>query len=829
MENIPTVIQKAGAKNFSFALFKNEKICYNVEYAQNRFLTEVYIMEQYTALKRKALEKYFSRMNDQQRKAVFKIKGPLLILAGAGSGKTTVLVNRIANMIYFGNAYNTEQTYGTPSEQDIQFLKDYIDGKTNDASTLADIVAYDCIKPWSILAITFTNKAAGELKERLAGMLGEAGQGITAATFHSACARILRRECDKLGFSSSFTIYDSDDSQRTVKSILRELNISEKMFPPRAILSEISHAKDQLQEPDEFITSAAGDYRDLTIGKVYKHYQQKLKAANAMDFDDIICHTVKLFEQFPDVLDHYQNLYKYIMVDEYQDTNKAQFRLVSLLSQKFHNLCVVGDDDQSIYKFRGATIENILNFEEQFDCNSDTDVIKLEQNYRSTQNILNCANQLISNNHGRKGKNLWTASGDGEKVTVYKASSERSEAKFVADTILEDINKGRKYNDHAILYRMNAQSNALEQTFIQSGIPYKIIGGLKFYDRKEIKDILAYLSVINNHFDFLRLRRIINEPKRGIGEATVNALEQITSDLGDSPIHIMQEADMLAPLVKRSKQLMPVGDMLSELTELSDTLPLGELLDKLLDMTGYKRYLEMQGDEGLTRLENINELKSTMSSYDENAEEPSLSGFLEEISLYTDVDNLDSDADYVVLMTMHSAKGLEFPIVFVVGMEDNIFPSSRSLESEADTEEERRLAYVAVTRAKEKLYLTHAEERMLYGRTDRNRISRFIKELPADCIEKESEATKPSVYLNGYEKPHSMSLQQQIAQRKADRSSVTVNTETFSAGDRVIHKIFGEGTVLSSKPMANDTLVEIAFDNRGTKKIMANYTKIKKI
>ena len=620
-----------------------------------------------------------------------------------------------------------------------------------------------------------------------------------------------------------------DDSQRTVKSILRELGISEKMFPPRTILSEISHAKDLLQEPDEYIASAAGDYRNLTIGKVYKHYQKKLKAANAMDFDDMICHTVKLFEQFPDVLDHYQNLYKYIMVDEYQDTNKAQFRLVSLLSQKFHNLCVVGDDDQSIYKFRGATIENILNFEEQFDCNADTDVIKLEQNYRSTQNILNCANQLISNNQGRKGKNLWTASGDGEKVTVYKASSERSEAKFVADTILEDINKGRKYNDHAILYRMNAQSNALEQTFIQSGIPYKIIGGLKFYDRKEIKDILAYLSVINNHFDFLRLRRIINEPKRGIGEATVNALEQITSDLGDSPIHIMQEADMLAPLVKRSKQLMPVGDMLSELTELSDTLPLAELLDKLLDMTGYKRHLEMQGDEGLTRLENINELKSTMSSYEENADEPSLSGFLEEISLYTDVDNLDSDADYVVLMTMHSAKGLEFPIVFVVGMEDNIFPSSRSLESEADTEEERRLAYVAVTRAKEKLYLTHAEERMLYGRTDRNRISRFIKELPADCIEKQAEETKASPYLNGYEKPHSMSLQQQLAQRKADKSNFSVNTETFAPGDRVLHKIFGEGTVLSSKPMANDTLVEIAFDNRGTKKIMANYTKIKKI
>lgn len=781
--------------------------------------------EQFMQLKRKALEKYFSRMNDQQRKAVFKIKGPLLILAGAGSGKTTVLVNRIANMIFFGNAYNSNETYGEPSQQDIQFLQDYIDGKTDDAQELADVVAYDCIKPWSILAITFTNKAAGELKDRLAAMLGEAGQGITAATFHSACARILRRECDRLGFASSFTIYDSDDSQRTVKAILRDLDISEKMFPPKLILGEISHAKDSLQEPDEFIMNAGGDYRLQTVGKVYKAYQRRLKAANAMDFDDIICHTVKLFEQFPDVLDHYQNLYKYIMVDEYQDTNKAQFRLVSLLSQKFHNLCVVGDDDQSIYKFRGATIENILSFEEQFDCNSDTDVIKLEQNYRSTQNILTCANELIKNNEGRKGKNLWTAAGDGEKVVVYKAASERSEAKFVADTILDDVNKGRKYNDHAILYRMNAQSNALEQAFIQSGIPYKIIGGLKFYDRKEIKDILSYLSVINNPADFLRLRRVINEPKRGIGEATVSALEQVTSDLGESPIELMCQADMLAPLTKKSAALMAVGNMFNELMELADHITLPELLDELLDRTGYKRALEAEGDEGLTRLENINELKSTMTSYEENAEEPSLSGFLEEISLYTDIDNLDADADYVVMMTMHSAKGLEFPIVFVVGMEDNIFPSARSLESQADTEEERRLAYVAVTRAKEKLYLTHAAQRMLYGRTDRNRISRFVKELPADNIEKQAEETAQSPYLNGYEQPHSISLQQQMAQRR-NATPVSKNMEVFAPGDRVKHKIFGEGTVLSSKPMAGDTLVEIAFDNRGTKKIMANYTKI---
>ena len=727
-------------------------------------------------------------LNDKQLEACCTTDGPLLILAGAGSGKTRVITHRIAYLI--------------------------------------DEMS---VNPYNILAITFTNKAAAEMRERVDNLVGFGAERVGVSTFHSMCVRILRKHIDKIGGTSSFTIYDASEQKTVVKEVLKYLQLDPKLYPERAMLSAISKAKEGYMTPDDYEKEHAASFRDQKIAEVYREYQKRLQSNNALDFDDLIFKTIFLFETNPDVLAEYQTRFKYIMVDEYQDTNHTQFILVKMLAAKYRNLCVVGDDDQSIYKFRGATIENILNFEEQFDCNADTDVIKLEQNYRSTQNILNCANQLISNNQSRKGKNLWTASGDGEKVTVYKASSERSEAKFVADTILEDINKGRKYNDHAILYRMNAQSNALEQTFIQSGIPYKIIGGLKFYDRKEIKDILAYLSVINNHFDFLRLRRIINEPKRGIGEATVNALEQITSDLGDSPIHIMQEADMLAPLVKRSKQLMPVGDMLSELTELSDTLPLAELLDKLLDMTGYKRHLEMQGDEGLTRLENINELKSTMSSYEENADEPSLSGFLEEISLYTDVDNLDSDADYVVLMTMHSAKGLEFPIVFVVGMEDNIFPSSRSLESEADTEEERRLAYVAVTRAKEKLYLTHAEERMLYGRTDRNRISRFIKELPADCIEKQAEETKASPYLNGYEKPHSMSLQQQLAQRKADKSNFSVNTETFAPGDRVLHKIFGEGTVLSSKPMANDTLVEIAFDNRGTKKIMANYTKIKKI
>ena len=785
---------------------------------------------EYNILKNKALERFFSTMNDQQKKAVFKIKGPLLILAGAGSGKTTVLINRIANMIYFGDAYNNPEGYGNYTDEELDFLKDYADGKTDDSAKLADIVAYNCVKPWSILAITFTNKAANELKERIAVLLGESGSGITAATFHSVCVRILRRECEKIGFTSSFTIYDTDDSLRVIKSVLRNLDISEKMFPPRMILSEMSKQKDKMISPEEYLVNACDDYRTLQIAKVYKHYQQNLKSANAMDFDDILCHTVKLFEENPDVLDHYQNLYKYIMVDEYQDTNRVQFKLISLLSEKYRNLCVVGDDDQSIYKFRGATIENILSFEEQFDCNPDTDVIRLEQNYRSTQNILTCANELIKHNSGRKGKNLWTDCGDGEKITVYKSSTERTESKYIADTIMENVQNGDTFGGHAVLYRMNAQSNSLEQAFIRSGIPYRIFGGLKFYDRKEIKDILAYLSVINNPADMLRLKRIINEPKRGIGDATVNTLEQITSDLGENPINIMYKSEELVPLSKRSKQLKSLAEMFYELSELADVISLEELLDEVLDKSGYGVYLESLGDEGVTRLENISELKSTMANYEENSEEPSLSGFLEEISLYTDIDNFDEDGDYVVMMTMHSAKGLEFPTVFVVGVEENIFPSSRSLDSEEDIEEERRLAYVAITRAKKKLYLTHATERMLYGRTDRNRISRFIKELPVDNIEKQEEAglgsslTTPGKEMNA---PYSINLQKQLAQRRDNSGSVAC--EEFNVGDKVKHNIFGEGLVLNATKMANDTLLEIAFETKGTKKIMANFAKLKKI
>ncbi len=783
--------------------------------------------ENYIKIKRKALEKYFEKMNPEQRKAIFKIKGPVLILAGAGSGKTTVLVNRIANMIYFGNAYNSDEVLFT--EKEAQFLKNYAEGLETDSQRLKDIVAVSTINPWNILAITFTNKAAGELKERIANMLGDAGDGLTAATFHSACVRILRRECERIGFTNSFNIYDSDDSQRVMKSCLQELDISDKMFPPRMVLSEISRQKDMMITPSEYENQNQTDYRKSIIAKLYKLYQHKLMTSNAMDFDDIICHTVRLFEENPDVLDHYQNLYKYILVDEYQDTNMVQYRLVSMLSMKYKNLCVVGDDDQSIYKFRGATIENILSFENQFD---DCTVIRLEQNYRSTQNILTCANELIKHNKGRKGKNLWTAMGDGDKVNVYNANSERNEARYVADTILSGIKEGRKYNEYAVLYRMNAQSNAIEQAFVQSGISYKIIGGQKFFDRKEIKDILSYLAVVNNQNDILRLRRIINEPKRSIGNATVTALEQIVSDLGISPIEVMKESDSLLPLARKANILMPLAQMFEQLAEDSQIVSLDELLDELLEVSGYRAFLKSQGDEGEMRLENIEELKSTMIKYSEEAEEPSLSGFLEEISLFTDVDNLDQDGDYVVMMTMHSSKGLEFPTVFVVGMEENIFPSQRSMESDAEIEEERRLAYVAITRAKRELYLTYSNQRMLFGMTNRNRKSRFLKELPEELLNEESEGL---IQQPDFEREYSdvkfdsgMSLQKQLAFKKRAETK-TASDQNFEVGNRVLHNIFGEGTVLAAKRMANDTMLEVAFDTKGTKKIMANFARLKKL
>ena len=791
------------------------------------------VNQEFITAKKAAMEKYFQRLNDMQKKAVFTVNGPVLILAGAGSGKTSVLVNRIANMINFGNAYAEEKCPASISEEDIKFLKNYNGEKDEETvAKLKDIIAVDTVTPWKIMAITFTNKAAGELKERLEAMLGECANDIAAATFHSICVRILRREIDKLGYSRDFTIYDSDDSQRLLKSCYEDLDISDKVLPPKSVLGAISHSKDNLKDPDAYEAEAAGDYRKLGIAKLYRAYQAKLKSANAVDFDDIICLTVQLFEQDADVLDHYSNLYKYIMVDEYQDTNYAQLRLVTLLSAKHRNICVVGDDDQSIYKFRGATIENILKFEEQFEGAA---VIRLEQNYRSTQNILNVANAVIANNTARNAKKLWTDAGDGEKITIYKASDEAAESNFVATTILNGVKDGGKYKDYAVLYRMNAQSNSLERAFTSSGIPYRVIGGQRFYDRKEIRDIVAYLSVLNNDRDMLRFKRIINEPKRGIGDTTVSMIEQMSSDLGISPIEVMKNSESYPLLSKKTAQLVKTADMFIELKNIAETKPLDEMLDILLDKTGYAAYMKSLGDEGIARMENINELKSTMVEYmngKAEGEEYSLSEFLEEISLFTDIDKLDESADAVVMMTIHSAKGLEFPNVFIVGMEDGIFPGVRSMDSLEDLEEERRLAYVAITRAKEHLYITHAQQRMLFGSTNRNLVSRFVKEIPADYINridstvKTRKATEDDVIIQNTSKAYT--LQSQIANKKIEQAKKNIVVE-YEVGERVKHNIFGEGTVLSVKKMSNDSMLEIAFDKVGTKKLMANFAKIQKI
>ena len=780
----------------------------------------------FNSAKQAALRKYFSRMNEMQQEAVFTVNGPLLVLAGAGSGKTTVIVNRIANLINFGNAYYDETR--TANDYDIDFLREYADGKTDDFETLRDIVAVDPVKPWNILAITFTNKAAGELRERLTAMLGEEALNINASTFHSACVRILRSEIEAMGYGRDFTIYDSDDSQRMIKSVMAEIDISEKQFAPRMVLSEISAAKDKMITPEQMREDAGQDYRKKVISRLYALYQQRMMTANALDFDDILTVTTELFDKFPEVLEKYRNRYKYIMVDEYQDTNHVQFKLVSQLSGGHCNLCVVGDDDQSIYKFRGANIENILGFEAQFD---GAKVIRLEQNYRSTQTILDAANSVISNNVGRKSKKLWTAGAKGEKIYWYKAVDETDEANFVAQTILDFYKETGTYSDSAVLYRMNAQSNAVERMFVKCGIPYRIYGGMRFYDRKEIKDITSYLSFINNPNDMLRFRRIINEPKRGIGDSTVALIEDISRDLKISPYEVLRTCEEYAPLSKKVNALKSVYKMFEYLTEKADELPLDEFLDELLEKTGYLESLKAL-ENGDTKIENVEELRSSIVQYMNEADEPSLSGFLEEVALYSEADRDDGSDDKVTLMTVHSAKGLEYKNIFVIGLDDGIFPSSRSFDSEADMEEERRLAYVAITRAKERLYLTNASQRMLFGQTQRNVTSRFMREIDPSLIEKHDHAAAMRKQLGESDKTltevHSTSLQQQLARNKS-RSVGAKTSETYTAGERVLHNIFGEGTIVSVKPMANDSMLEIAFEKVGTKKIMANYAKLKKL
>lgn len=779
------------------------------------------------ALKQQAFRKYFHSLNEQQQQAVFSVNGPVLVLAGAGSGKTTAIISRIVNMIYFGDGY--AQADGYLPEEDAVWLQAYIDGKEpEDVERLREILAIAPIRPWNILAITFTNKAAGEMRARLASTLGEElASSMHASTFHSACVQILRRSIERLGYGSDFAIYDADDSRKLMKSCLADCNVSEKQFPPRGIVQEISNAKDAMISPEEMWEDAGEDYRKQTVARLYAAYQRHLRESNALDFDDIIYLTVELFRRFPEELAKYQYRFPYVLVDEYQDTNHAQYQLISLLTHASGNLCVVGDDDQSIYRFRGATIENILGFEEEF---PDCTVIRLEQNYRSTQNILDAANSVIANNTGRKSKHLWTNAGAGEKITWYRAADESDESAYVSDTILKQVKAGEKYSDHAILYRMNAQSNMLERALVHKGIPYRIYGGTRFYDRKEIKDILAYMSIVENPNDRVRFERIVNEPKRGIGNATLALLLQISQDLHLSPLEVLQNVEQYPALSKKKTALKKFAELWEALITAEREQPLEQFLDTILEKTGYHGMLESMGEEGTFRLENIEELKTSILTYQNEAEEASLGGFLEEISLYTDVDKYEPDQDTVMLMTVHSAKGLEFRNVFLVGMEQGVFPGNRSLSTPQDLEEERRLAYVALTRAKEKLTLTTAASRMLFGMTMRNPPSQFLEEIDKSLLEEKTSRrqSKRGIPAGNAESVQSISLlQQQVAASK--KRVYQAQPKEFHVGERVRHAVFGDGTVLSITKMANDAMLEVGFDQVGTKRLMASHPKIKKL
>lgn len=774
-------------------------------------------------LRRKVIKKYFSEMNDMQFEAVTAVNGPVLVLAGAGSGKTTVLVNRIANLVKFGDGYNSDYSREL-TEQEVKWGEDYINGAADYVPN--GVFSVSPVNPWNILAITFTNKAAGELKERISAKITDGGEDIWAGTFHSVCGKILRRYADRLGFTSHFTIYDTDDQRRLMKEIMRAKNIDDKILPHKSVLSCISSAKDELVNPAEYKETAGSDMRKQTIAELYRIYQKRLKDADAMDFDDMIVKTVELLRENPDVHDYYKAKFRYVMVDEYQDTNHAQYVLVSLLAAGLNNICVVGDDDQSIYRFRGATIENILSFEDEF---KGAKVIRLEQNYRSTSNILNAANAVIRNNRARKGKNLWTNSGNGDEIEVYTAEDERGEARYVAESILENVRNGARFSDHAVLYRMNAQSGSLENVFARSGISYRIIGGMRFFDRKEIKDVIAYLQLINNNSDDLRLRRVINEPKRGIGDTTVNNAAAVAAELGVSLFEVVKHADEFAGISRAAAKLSSFCSAIDYLTEFSAENSISDLYEELLDKTGYRAALEAAGEEETDRLENIKEFATTIAQYEQDAEEPSLSDFLEQIALVSDIDSLNSDDDKVVLMTVHSAKGLEFNNVYLIGMEEGIFPGNQSIYAgPEEIEEERRLAYVAITRAKKKLTVTNAYTRMLFGCTNRNMPSRFLKEIPEELCG-----------FSGFKRPYSYASERSggYSERKnAGRdisfgvSSLTgtlkKNNVEFSAGQRVRHKAFGDGMIISVTPMAGDELLEIAFDTVGTKKLMAGYAKL---
>ena len=789
----------------------------------------------------RAIATDYAHLNPRQLEGVLTTEGPLLLLAGAGSGKTTVLINRVANLLRYGRGSDTDEIPLPISRDEVEFLEQYAARPDPEQRPLMQyLCAVEPARPWEVLAITFTNKAANELKDRLEKMLGEEARDVWAATFHSACVRILRRDIDKIGFDRSFTIYDTDDSKRVIKDILKEMGLEEKTFPVREVLSVISNAKDAMMMPEEFsqLWEQRGDWRRVRMGRVYAAYNRRLRDANALDFDDIILHTVELLQSDRQTLEYYRNKFRYVLIDEYQDTNHMQDMLASLLAGGRKNICVVGDDDQSIYRFRGANIENILSFEKQY---AGARTIRLEQNYRSTQNILDAANAVIRHNVGRKGKTLWTENGAGEVVTVKTCFNEGDEANYVVGQIMMSYRRGRNWKDNAVLYRMNAQSNALEYAFKRNGVPYKIIGGTKFFDRAEVKDMLAYLCVINNPADDLRLRRIVNVPARKIGAATMDKAQVIATEESLPLMEVLRRAGDYPQLKASTGKLTGFTEMIDEMRRQADDMGLVEFYEYVCRRSGYVGMLQEKNDmESRGRLENVEELSSSIQAFLENdPENPTLSGFLDEVALYTDLDSQEAGDNCVTLMTMHSAKGLEFPSVFVVGMEDGLFPGNRAMGEPEEMEEERRLCYVAMTRAKEKLTLTNARQRMLFGRTTPCMPSRFLKEIPEENMEwlgkpeprptsswddfGDGPAYAPQREARpGTERPAHLERPERPAhpERPVRPAAVSAPLLQLQPGDGVRHSAFGQGMVLSVRPMGGDALVEVAFDRVGTKRLM---------
>ena len=821
----------------------------------------------FTLLKRKLFDKYYNFLNAEQRSAVYCVTGPLLILAGAGSGKTTVLVNRLAHIIRYGDAYNTDFIPGFVTDGTLEEMSRALSSLSGEElGSFLTRFAYKAPPAWAVLAVTFTNKAANEIKARVSSKFGEdssESRDIWTGTFHSVCMRILRRYGELVGYRPGFGIADSNDQKKLVEDCMKQLRIDTKNLAAKAVISEISHAKDKLLTPEDYEEYAGSDFRMRKIASVYTMYQQRLFNANLLDFDDIIMQTVRLLETNENALYDLQNRFSYISIDEYQDTNPAQFRLVSLLADKHKNLMVVGDDDQSIYKFRGATIENILTFDNTY---KNARVIKLEQNYRSTKNILEAANAVIAKNNERKGKQLWTDGEKGESITMVKLQNQLEEARYITDTVALLHEKGSSYKDFAVLYRTNAMSRAIEQAMAKSGIPYRMLGALRFFDRAEIKDILSYLSVINNPDDSVRLRRIINTPRRGIGEKSIAAAEAIALAEGVSLLSVLRRADTYVAIPKSAaKGMTALAEMFDELKKMSAEIKISSLIETIAQKSGYNAMLMAAGEEEKERLDNIGELVSTAKQYEDGAALPTVSEFLEEVALVSDIDRYDETADAVVLMTIHSAKGLEFPKVFLPGWEEGIFPGFQTIMNPDEIEEERRLAYVAITRAKQQLWICHVHQRMMNGSTQYNQKSRFACEIPKWLI-KEDDQTFGGYSSGGYgdygsdrsyyQKPAAMPSRAGnmpiynrggagsgygMGEERAAYSGNVPRTsskniygktnpafESFGKGDRVRHSTFGAGTVLSSRSMGGDTLYEIEFDTVGTKKLMASFARLKK-